>query len=156
MKQELLDYSQDQHDYIQNIFEELKECGPHFFSFTTSVKNQFFYASTSSDWQNVFKEENIMEKDSFNYIEETTSPREWVCWDNLPTKYDPYNVTQRRIDVCQTIKSASFIIPTNNYVHTFNFAFDRDLDIEKFIWENNLLIENYALGMSKALFQSRS
>ena len=175
-KQKLISYTQDQRHYIQNIFDEFKECGPHFISFTKSANQNLLYASNSTKWEKIFIEENILEKDMFNYVEETkdifnhieetkdmfnyveetTVLRKWICWDNLPQECDPYDLTRRRIEVCQTVKSASFIVPAYRSLHTFNFAFDHDLDIENFIWENNLLIENYVLGMAKMLSQSGS
>ncbi len=87
----------------------------------------------------------------FNYIEDSLAPRKWICWNNLPQQADPYGLIARRIEICKTVKSANFIIPAYGSSYTFNFGFDRELDIEKFIWENNLLIENYALGMAKML-----
>lgn len=154
LKHKLIDYTQDQHNYIQTMFNEFKECGPHFMSFISSKDNETFYISNIKNWERVFIEENFLEKDALNFIEETTSPRKWICWNNLASKYDPYGNIARRIQVCQTVKSASFIIPVGDRLNTFNFAFDHDLDIEKFIWENELLIENYTLGVSKILFQS--
>ena len=151
-KYKLLDFDNSQHHHIQTIFKEIEECGPHYMSFVSFTNNcETFYVSNAKDWEKIFKEENLIEKDSINYLEKTNQPRKWICWDNLPKTCDPHHMTKRRIEICKTIKSASFVTSCDNQLHMFNFGFDRDMDIEKFIWENELLLENYTLGLARSL-----
>ena len=152
-KHKLLDFDNSQRHHVHAIFKEIEECGPHFMSFVSFTNHhEIFYVSNTKNWERVFKEENLIEKDSINYLEETNRPRKWICWDNLPKTCDPHHMTKRRIEICKTIKSASFVTSRHNCLHMFNFGFDRDIDIEKFIWENELLLENYALGLARFLF----
>ena len=156
IKKQTKSCSEEQITNIRQLFEEFKECdlGLNFVSWMSIDKNgESNYIASSLQWEKIFREENIIEKDMLNYIVDTTPLRKWVCWNNCPKTYDPYGLIARRIDVCQTIKSGSLILCDSDCTHYFNFAFDHDVDIESFLWKNTFLIENYAQGIKNNLFQ---
>jgi hypothetical protein len=148
--------SEEQVRNVRQLFAEFKECdlGINFVSWISIDKNgESDFISSSLQWEKIYREENIIEKDMLNYIPEAAPVRKWVCWNNCPKTYDPYGLIVRRIEVCQTIKSASLIICNSDRTNYFNFAFGQDIDIENFLWKNTFLIENYAQGIMNNLYQ---
>ena len=148
-------FSEDKKQFIQMLFKEIEELGTGFHSFLTLEKgNGYFYTCSHPQWEKIYVEENIIEKDMINHLKNGGAFRDWVLWNNSPKSFDPWGLTQRRIETCQTIKSASLLFYEPERTHYFNLAFTQDADIEGFLWENKDLLSAYGHSLIKNLFQS--
>ena len=154
MTKTLKHFSEDKKHLIQTLFKEIEELGTGFHSFLTLEKGEgYFYACSHPDWEKVYIEEKIIEKDMINYLENKEDSRKWVLWNNTP-KPDPWGLTQRRIETCQTIKSASLLFYETERTHYLNLAFTRDEDMEGFLWDYHPILSSYGHSIIRNSFQS--